>query len=92
VFDVGFWELVTLALIALLIVGPEKLPKIAHDVGQFVAKIRRLIHDARLELEKELDVDSASSLQDSIDHVERLMKEAPDRLLNDKDTTHKTGS
>lgn len=81
-FDIGFWELVTLAVITLLIVGPERLPKVARDAGKLTARIRRFINHTRLELERELDIEERRDLQQSIDHVDRLMKDAPDRLLN----------
>ena len=85
-FDIGFWELVTLAILALLIVGPEKLPKVARDAGHIIGKVRRFIHDARLELERELDDSPHQELKKSIDHVEQLMKEAPDRILAENNT------
>ena len=81
-FDIGFWELITLAAITLLIVGPERLPKVAKDAGNLIAKVRRFIHNTRLELEKELNVDEHNELKESIEHVDKLMREAPDRLLD----------
>ncbi|MEM7027703.1 MAG: Sec-independent protein translocase protein TatB [Pseudomonadota bacterium] len=89
-FDIGFWELITLAMLALLIVGPEKLPKVARDAGNIVAKVRRFIHDARLELEREIDDSPHQELKKSIDHVEQLMKEAPDRLLGEEEFKQKS--
>lgn len=83
-FDIGFWELVALAVIALLIVGPEQLPKVARDTGRLVAKVRHFIQNTRRELEKELNLDEHGDLQKSIDKVEKLMHEAPDRLLSEQ--------
>ena len=39
--DVGFWEMIMLAVLALLIFGPERLPGIARSVGQTIGRIRR---------------------------------------------------
>ncbi len=84
-FDIGFWELVTLAAIALLIVGPERIPKVARDTGQLIGRCRRFINNARHELERELELEEVSELNDGIKHVEKLMQEAPDRLMSTDD-------
>ncbi len=79
-FDIGFWELIALAVITLLIVGPEQLPRVARDTGRLVAKIRHFVQYTRRELEKEFNLDDNGDLRKSIDKVEELMQEAPDRM------------
>ena len=49
-FDIGFWELITIALITLIIVRPENLPKLAKDTGKFLASLRKFIYSAKQEL------------------------------------------
>ncbi len=83
-FDIGFWELVIITLVALVIVGPEKLPRFARDAGRFVRKIRNFIQSAKRELEKELELDQINDLNESIDKVDSLLKQAPDRLVQDQ--------
>ncbi len=85
-FDIGFWELALVAILALLVIGPEKLPKAAHDAGRLIAKIRSFIQTTKQELEKEFDLDEADSLKKDIAHLDSLMKEAPDRLHGKKST------
>ncbi|MCZ6803072.1 MAG: Sec-independent protein translocase protein TatB [Proteobacteria bacterium] len=80
-FDVGFWELVIIAIVGLIIIGPERLPKFARDAGRFFAKFRRFIQTAKRDLEKELELDQINDLQKSINHIDGLMKEAPDRII-----------
>jgi sec-independent protein translocase protein TatB len=83
-FDIGFWELVIIALVALIIVGPERLPKLAHDAGRLIRKIRNFIQHAKREVEKELELDQLNDLNESIHHVEDLMHKAPDRFLQEQ--------
>jgi sec-independent protein translocase protein TatB len=85
-FDIGFWELVIITIIALIVVGPERLPKFARDAGHFISKVRRFVHNAKKELEKELHLDEVNNLQDDIRHIDSLMKEAPDRVILDEPT------
>jgi len=80
-FDIGFWELVIIAIVALVIIGPERLPKFARDAGRFFAKVRNFIQNARRDLEKEFELDQVNDLHKSIDHIDDLMKEAPDRII-----------
>ena len=80
-FDIGFWELAIIAIIALIVIGPERLPKVAHDAGRFVNKIRRFINNAKNELEKELEFEQVDDLQKDINRIDDLMKQAPDRII-----------
>ena len=53
-FDIGFWELAIIAVVALLVVGPERLPKIAYDAGLWFGRVQRYVRNARMEIEREL--------------------------------------
>ena len=55
-FDVGFWEISLILVLALVIIGPERLPGAARKAGYFVGKARRYIEGVRSEVESELDV------------------------------------
>ncbi|MRI32123.1 twin-arginine translocase subunit TatB [Endozoicomonas sp. OPT23] len=56
-FDIGFFELLVIAVIALVVLGPERLPGAIRTTAYWVGKIRRSFQSAKEELEKELDVD-----------------------------------
>ena len=53
-FEVGFWELAIIAVVALLVVGPEKLPSLARTVGLYVGKIRRMVAQVKDDIEREV--------------------------------------
>ena len=55
-FDIGFSELVLFGVIALIVLGPEKLPQAARTAGQWYAKIRRTVSTLQSEIEAELDL------------------------------------
>lgn len=65
-FDVGLGELLLLALIALVVLGPEKLPHAARMAGAWVGRIRRSVIAVQVELEQEV---AAAELR------ERILKE-----------------
>ena len=78
-FDIGFWELVLVAGVALLVVGPERLPELVRESGRWVRAARRFVTDARYQIERELDLDTRGDLTQNIADLDRLMKSAPDR-------------
>lgn len=55
-FDVGFWELIILFGLGLVILGPERLPKVAMQVGNWVGQARRMARSMTSQLRDELDI------------------------------------
>lgn len=53
-FDIGFSELLLVGIIALIVLGPERLPKAARSVGMFFGKIRRMMNNVQQEMEREI--------------------------------------
>ncbi len=60
-FDFGFWELTIVMVVALLVVGPERLPVLAGQVGRWVGKARRILRSVRSDIESEI---KAAELQE----------------------------
>ncbi|HHQ14513.1 MAG TPA: twin-arginine translocase subunit TatB [Chromatiales bacterium] len=56
-FDIGFWELVVLFGLGLIVLGPERLPRVAMQVGNWVGRARRMAHSLTTQIRSELDVD-----------------------------------
>ena len=65
-FDVGFSELVVIALVALLVLGPEKLPGAARTVGALVRRARSSWASLQSELEREINATEIKSSLDSV--------------------------
>lgn len=78
-FDIGFWELAVLAVVALLVVGPERLPQLVRDGARWVRAARRFATETRYEIERELDVEARRDFTRSLAEVDDLMRIAPDR-------------
>ena len=55
-FDVGFWEVLLILILALVVIGPERLPAAARTAGLWVGKARRYIEGVKNEVGEEFDV------------------------------------
>ena len=66
-FDVGFWELLFVLTLALLVLGPDKLPGAVSSVGRWLGRARVLARGLKMQIERELDkpVASASSTSEN---------------------------
>ena len=53
-FDFSFWELAIVLVVALLVVGPDKLPVLAAKIGRWVGKAKRMMMSVRSDIENEL--------------------------------------
>ena len=61
-FDIGFFELIIIAIIALLVIGPERLPHAARMAGAWIGKIRRTALSVKEELEQEVNLHEMKKL------------------------------
>ena len=72
-FDVGFWELAVIGIIALLVVGPERMPGMVRTAGRWAGQIQRLARDLRREIEREAQTDEFRALnREFIEEDQRL--------------------
>ena len=72
-FDIGFWELCLIGLVSLIVIGPEKLPKVARIAGFWVGKGRHMVASVKEEIKEELKEEELRQLlkeqQDKIDSM-----------------------
>lgn len=81
-FDIGFWELLLIAIVSLFVVGPEKFPGFIREAGVWVNKAQRFIQQTRREINQELLLHEQQSFKEKIADLDDLMHNAPDRMLN----------
>jgi sec-independent protein translocase protein TatB len=67
VFDVGFSELIVIGAVALLVLGPERMPKLARDVGRWIGRARRYVNRVREEIDREVELNELRRLRDEIE-------------------------
>ncbi len=52
-FDIGFWEIVVIAVVALLVVGPNEFPTLVRNIGRWLGKIRSFVSETKSDLDRE---------------------------------------
>ena len=83
-FDIGFTELVLLAIVGLIVIGPEQLPDAIRTVGAWISKIRRSYNDIRLEVQQELHNETVlNDLREAGDRITRESNEIENKLRKD---------
>ena len=74
-FDVGFSELLVIAIVALVIIGPERLPKVARTAGHLLGRLQRYVSDVKSDINREMQLEELKKLQadmqDSARNIER---------------------
>ena len=84
-FGIGFGELVVIAFLAVLVFGPDRLPDLAKQAGQFVRKLRNFANNARDELRSELGPEFADLELSDLDPREIVRKHIAEALADDDD-------
>ena len=89
-FDIGFSELLMIAVVALIVLGPERLPKAARFAGLWVRRARAQWYSVKSELERDLAADelrrSLSEAQDAFHDTEQSLREHSDAVRRGFDT------
>jgi Tat protein translocase TatB subunit len=82
-FEVGFQELVMIALLALIVLGPEKLPKLAAQLGRWTGRARSMARNLRQQLEQEVSYDDLLKQKQAAEEALRRANEAPMNFHHD---------
>jgi len=75
-FDIGFWELAIIFVVALMVIGPDKLPGVARSVGTWVGRARRFVNNVKGDVERELraeEMKQALERDASLDELKQIM-------------------
>ena len=62
-FDIAFSEIVVIAVVALIVIGPERLPKVARTLGHMFGRLQRYVNDVKADINREMELDELRKLQ-----------------------------
>jgi sec-independent protein translocase protein TatB len=73
-FDIGFSELVVIAIVALVVIGPERLPKVARTAGHLLGRLQRYVNDVKSDINREMQLDELKKLQAEMQQSARSLE------------------
>ncbi|MRR50680.1 MAG: twin-arginine translocase subunit TatB [Rhodocyclaceae bacterium] len=85
-FDVGFSELIVIAVVALVVIGPERLPKVARTVGHLLGRLQRYVNDVKSDVQREMQLEELKKLQEQVTAQARSMEASVNEHLKTVET------
>ncbi|MCR4301210.1 MAG: Sec-independent protein translocase protein TatB [Sulfuricaulis sp.] len=83
-FDIGFSELVAVGLIALIVLGPKRLPEVARTAGRWMGQLRRFITDVKQDIDREVrseDLAELRKLKEELNDTRQMMQNTSGELV-----------
>jgi sec-independent protein translocase protein TatB len=71
VFDVGFSELMVIAVVALIVIGPERLPRVARTMGHLFGRLQRYVNDVKADINREIELEELRKFKTEFEDAAR---------------------
>jgi sec-independent protein translocase protein TatB len=75
-FDIGFSELIVIGVVALIVIGPERLPKVARTLGHLLGRAQRYVNDVKSDINREMQLDELKKLQTQVSESARSIEDS----------------
>jgi sec-independent protein translocase protein TatB len=74
-FDIGFSELMVIAVVALIVIGPERLPRVARTMGHLFGRLQRYVNDVKADINREIELDELRKFKSSFEDAARSVEQ-----------------
>lgn len=97
-FDIGFWELSIIGVVALLVIGPERLPSVARTAGLWFGRMRRFVSTVKADIDQQIKAENLQKIMtdqvnsSGLHEIIEETKEAVDSLNQPADYLVKSDS
>lgn len=85
-FDIGFTEMVIVAVVALIVLGPERLPKVAKQAGQWMSKLRRYVDDVKSDINRQMELDELRKLKTEVTEAAQTLHSSMQSAVSETKT------
>lgn len=86
-FDIGFSELIVIGLVALIVIGPERLPRVARTAGHLLGRLQRYVSDVKADVNREIQLEDLKKLQQQVAEQARSMEQSVNQQLHSVETS-----
>ena len=81
-FDIGFSELMVIGLVALIVIGPERLPRVARTLGILAGRLQRYVADVKADINREVELDELRKMKDNVTQAASSIENSVQSELN----------
>src|SRR5213079_861191 len=85
-FDIGFSELLVIGLVALIVIGPEKLPRVARTLGHLAGRLQRYVSDVKADINREMELEDLRKMRDSMQQAATDFQSSVQTEMNKTET------
>jgi sec-independent protein translocase protein TatB len=85
-FDIGFSELLVIGLVALVVIGPERLPRVARTLGHLAGRLQRYVSDVKSDISREMELEDLRKMRDSMQQAASSFETSVKSELNKTET------
>ena len=75
-FDIGFSEILVIAVVALIVIGPQRLPGVARTLGHLFGRMQRYVNDVKADIQREMELDELKKLRQDVEDSARSIEDA----------------
>jgi sec-independent protein translocase protein TatB len=81
-FDIGATELFVIGVVALIVIGPERLPRVAKTLGHLFGRMQRYVADVKSDINREIELDELRKLKSTMQDAARSIQESVSTQVN----------
>jgi sec-independent protein translocase protein TatB len=85
-FDIGFSEIVVIGVVALIVIGPERLPKVARTLGHMFGRLQRYVNEVKADINREMELDELRKLQTEVQSAARDIEQSVTQATRDMES------
>jgi sec-independent protein translocase protein TatB len=82
-FDIGFSEILVVGFVALIVIGPERLPKVARTLGHMFGRLQRYVNEVKADINREMELDELRKLQSEVHSAARDFEQSVTKAAHD---------
>ena len=81
-FDIAFSEVMVIAVIALIVIGPERLPRVARTLGHLFGRMQRYVNEVRSDIQREIELAELKKLKETVEESARSIEQSVSQEYN----------
>jgi sec-independent protein translocase protein TatB len=83
VFDIGFSELMVIGVVALVVIGPERLPRVARTAGHLFGRMQRYVNDVKADINREIEMSELKDLKKTVEEASSSIEQSMSSHINE---------